>query len=103
MANNSESIEQEKYITVGNVKVEIDVSNALKCLKAVQREAKKAASALRDVEHLSDKQLIESLTDDEIFKVLSSRGWDIDTADLKDEWGLPVQSSVTMYKNHKTH
>lgn len=101
MAENSESIEQKKYITAGNVKVEIDVSDAIKGLKAVQREAKKTASALREVEHLSDKRLIESLTDDEIFEVLSLRGWDSDAGVFKDEWGIPIHTSITMYKNHR--
>lgn len=66
MANNSESIELEvngeKYkggIDYSNgkdltVKVNIDVSDALKGLKAVQREAKKTARILREVESMEN-------------------------------------------------
>ncbi|NEU29935.1 hypothetical protein GN156_03980 [bacterium LRH843] len=57
MAKNSESIDK-KYaggvdMTTGKdltVKVNIDVSDALKGLKAVQREAKKTVRVLREVE-----------------------------------------------------
>lgn len=111
MANKSESIEEvmercngvstEQKKDALSIKVNIDVSEALKGLKAVQREAKKTARALREVEELSDKRLIDSLTDDEIFDVLARRGWDSETAVLMDEYKLPVQTSVNMYKNHK--
>lgn len=83
------------------VKVDIDVSEALKGLKAVQRETKNTVRALKEVEELSDKRIIDSLTDDEIFVVLSSRGWEIETAVLSDGFGWPYKSSINMYKNHK--
>jgi hypothetical protein len=46
---------KEKKNSVGKLTVEIDVSEALKGLKAVQREAKKAAQALKEVEELKTK------------------------------------------------
>lgn len=72
MAENSESIEQKKYITAGNVKVEIDVSEALKGLKAVQREAKKTTAALKEVESFGNKEnlfVIEMESIDSVPKV----------------------------------
>ena len=45
MAEKSESIRKEGL----SIKVEVDVSDALKGLKAVERQAKKAARALREV------------------------------------------------------
>lgn len=115
MAKNSESIdktareigEQSKDAgnkisnSLVNLSVNIDVSPALKGLKAIQREVKKTARALREVEGMSPKDAILRLTDDEIFEVLSSRGWEIETAVLSDEFDNPNMSSVNMYKNHK--
>ena len=74
MAKKSESIELEvngeKYkggIDYSNgkdltVKVNIDVSDALKGLKAVQREAKKAASSLKEVEGLRNFSPVINIT-----------------------------------------
>lgn len=61
MANKSESINNKKEYTVGvdlakgkdlTVKVNVDVSDALRGLKAVQREAKKAAQAMKELENV---------------------------------------------------
>ncbi|QOY38790.1 hypothetical protein AWH56_005205 [Anaerobacillus isosaccharinicus] len=45
----------KKKISVGTITVDIDVSNAIKGLKAVQREAKKATRALKEVEEMKLK------------------------------------------------
>ncbi|MET3658167.1 hypothetical protein [Sporosarcina psychrophila] len=92
---------KKKRKSIGELKINMDVSEALKGLKAVQREAKKTARALREVEGMSPKDAILRFTDDEIFEVLSSRGWDIETVVLSDEFKNPNMSSVNMYKNHK--
>ena len=54
------SCEGKKTISVGTVTVDIDVSGALKGLKAVQREARKATAALKELdEQLNvDKEVI---------------------------------------------
>lgn len=101
MAKNSESIKNSTTNVTINLSVNIDVSEALKGLKAIQREAKKTARALREVEGMSPKDAILRFTDDEIFEVLSSRGWKIEAAVLSDGFGNPNMSSVNMYKNHK--
>ena len=101
MAKNSESIENNTNNLTINTSVNIDVSDALKGLKAVQREAKKTARVLREVEHLSDKRLIESLTDEEIITVLTSRGWDGEVDTFKDEDGSLIQSAVKLFKKYK--
>ena len=64
MAKNSESIDINDKKYVGGVdfgtgkdltvKVNIDVSDALKGLKAVQREAKKTAKVLREIEGMKN-------------------------------------------------
>ena len=62
MAKNSESIEKvgenakEAGKRIGNIMVgvDIDVSDALKGLKAVQREAKKTAQVLRAIEGMKN-------------------------------------------------
>ena len=51
MADNK-SCEGKKTISVGTVTVDIDVSGALKGLKAVQREARKAVAELKKLETL---------------------------------------------------
>lgn len=101
MDEHRQSVESGQTMGELSIKVDIDVSEALKGLKAIQREAKKTARALREVEGMSPKDAILRFTDDEIFEVLSSRGWDIETVVLSDEFKNPNMSSVNMYKNHK--
>ena len=54
MADNK-SCEGKKTISVGTVTVDIDVSGALKGLKAIQREARKATAALKEFEEHKKK------------------------------------------------
>ena len=83
------------------VKVDIDVSDALKGLKAVQREAKNTARALREVEELSDKRIIDSLTDDEIFEELATRGWDMEANEIRSMDDIPYLSIMKMERRYK--
>jgi hypothetical protein len=55
-----ELYKKQKQKPVGEIKVDIDVSDALKGLKAVQREARKATAALKELdEQLNvDKEFI---------------------------------------------
>lgn len=53
--NNRRIKKQDNSRTIGMLTVDIDCSEALKGLKAVQREAKKAAQALKEVEELTLK------------------------------------------------
>lgn len=46
----------EKSKSIGKLKVDIDVSDALKGLKAVERQAKKTTRALREVEEINNKE-----------------------------------------------
>lgn len=48
--------------SVGTLTIELDCSDALKGLKAVQKEAKKAAAALREVEKLTLQEPNEIVT-----------------------------------------
>lgn len=79
-----------------SVRVNVDVSDALKGLKAVQREAKKTARILRDVENHTD---IKRLTDDEILAELSFRGWEIDETTFFAGDKEPVMRHIEMNKN----
>lgn len=78
MAENSGSIKNETNNLTINTSVSIDVSDALKGLKAVQREAKKTVRALREVEGMSPEQAILRFSDDDILQELSKRGWEIE-------------------------
>lgn len=55
----------DKKSSVGELKVNVDVSEAIKGLKAVQREAKKATAALKELEEETKKHnknvLLETL------------------------------------------
>lgn len=83
------------YLTV---KVDIDVSDALKGLKAVERQAKKTARALKEVEGYCS---IESLSDDDILQELAKRSWDIDETKLSAQDGtIPCKSFIKMQKNY---
>lgn len=68
MADNK-SCEGKKTISVGTVTVNVDASDALKGLKAIQREARKAAAALKEFEEkqktMNQKLLVIELENEE--------------------------------------
>lgn len=85
---------------VGELKIDIDVSDALKGLKAVQREAKNTVRALREVEGMSPGVAIACFSDDDILQELSKRGWEINEHGLADTYGIPVKKFVEMHINY---
>ena len=109
MAEKSESIERVKGYKDSlingegkdlTVKVNVGVSDALKGLKAVQREAKRTARLLKEVENRQD---IKDLSDDEILDELRSRGWDVEdttfhVGDLVDPPFRQVQLNINNKK-----
>lgn len=52
------------------IKIDVDISDALTGLKAIQREAKKATQALRELEEVSNKAIkYTRIGDVEMFEV----------------------------------
>lgn len=67
------------------VKVGIDVSDAIKGLKAVQREARKTVQALKEVEGYSK---VDELSDDDLVQILIKRGWNVEESELSTDVGI---------------
>lgn len=96
--NNRRMKKQVNRKSIGTLTVDIDCSEALKGLKAVQREAKKAVQALKEVENFC---IIENLSDDDIFQELSRRGWTINETKISNCDGtIPGISLIEMRKNY---
>lgn len=83
-----------------SIKVDIDVSDALKGLKAVERQAKKTTHSLREVEGMSPSSAISRLSDDDIIKELSKRGWEVIEHGLADARGIPVETFIELKKKY---
>lgn len=97
MEEHRESVQNGKTIGDLSIKVDIDVSDALKGLKAVQREAKKTVRVLREVEGMSPEHANSMFSDDDILQELSKRGWKINEHGLMDDYGMPVKKFVEMH------
>lgn len=80
-----------KKLSELSVKLDVDVSEALTGLKAIQREAKKATQAIKEFATVLDNNeelvtpILSAFSNDDLIEALKTRGYEVTLKREKDD------------------